>query len=101
MDDEDDLYFKCEVCNDSFEADSEAMYTLEYSSYLISNNPKEGLVLELYWEGIGPDFQKKVSPSDIPIKLPAPEELSNLAICICKKCKALLLTSPKGEQNDY
>ncbi len=86
----DDLYFKCEICDQSFEATSDSMLTVEYSSYLITSD-LSGEKLELAWEGGGYLYQKPLPPNAIPIKVPIPPELSNIAICICSKCQNLLL----------
>jgi hypothetical protein len=89
---EEDVYFKCCVCENSFEADSESMVSVEYSGYLI-HNEKTFPAVDLEWEGSFEYLPNFKSTSTV-LKVVCPVEFSNTAICICPKCREFFLSNP-------
>lgn len=79
---EEDFLFKCDICAESFDAEPDAMVSLDNALYLTN---QDQVVLD--WEG-----SNTINNSDIPEtfqteQILIPKEFSNNAYCICGKCR--------------
>jgi hypothetical protein len=84
---EEEILFACEMCGFSFPADPDCMITITFSSYSVN---EKSMILDISWEGISIPTNNLENFTN-QIKIEAPEELSNSAICLCKMCQVKLL----------
>lgn len=78
---EDELVFKCDTCHEVFDPDPDSMITVEIASYTIPNSP------EYTVEDFLNISSGKRASYGISTAVYAPAELSNVAACICSKCR--------------